>query len=159
MAGLTRAGQGNSPSSAPNSPRQRGHGRGRMDRDTPGHPNSHNGQTGLGQTISTHNASVGHGTGTTTNGGQRQNAQASKDSQGGTSNRKDPSSLQCFRCLGWGHMAQECPTPAKTLKQSGGTEGMQPNPLLAPTATVGLLHSLPDPEPKPTILKEAQKKG
>ena len=43
MAALTRAGQGNSPSSVPNSPRHRGCGRGRMDRNTPSHPNSHNG--------------------------------------------------------------------------------------------------------------------
>ena len=43
MAALTRAGQGNSPGSAPNSPRHRGHGRGWMDRNTPSHPNSHNG--------------------------------------------------------------------------------------------------------------------
>ena len=38
MGALTRAGQGN-----------RGSGRGRMDRTTSSHPNSHNGQTGLGQ--------------------------------------------------------------------------------------------------------------
>ena len=43
MAALTRAGQDNSPTSAPNSPRQRGHGRGWMDRNTPGCPSSHNG--------------------------------------------------------------------------------------------------------------------
>ena len=52
MAALTRAGQANSPTSAPNSPRQRGHGRGQMDRSTPGCPSSHNGQTCLGQTTS-----------------------------------------------------------------------------------------------------------
>ena len=43
MTALTRAGQGNSPSSAPNNPRHRGHGRGWMDRNTSSHPNSHNG--------------------------------------------------------------------------------------------------------------------
>ena len=43
MASLMRAGQGNSPASMPNSPRQRGHGREQMDRSTPGHPSSHNG--------------------------------------------------------------------------------------------------------------------
>ena len=43
MAALTRAGQGNSPGSAPNSPRHRGHGRGRMDRTTSSCPSSHNG--------------------------------------------------------------------------------------------------------------------
>ena len=40
MAALTRAGQGNSPSSAPNSPRQRGCRREQTDRKTPGHANS-----------------------------------------------------------------------------------------------------------------------
>ena len=50
LAILTRAGQGNSPASPPNSPRQRACGRGQMDRSTPGHPISHNGQTGLAQT-------------------------------------------------------------------------------------------------------------
>ena len=43
MAALTRAGQGNSPASTPNSPRQSGHGRGQRDRSTPGCPSSHNG--------------------------------------------------------------------------------------------------------------------
>ena len=68
MAALTRAGQGNSPASVPNSPRQRGHRRGQMDRNTPGHPSSHNGWTGLGQTTSAHSVSAGHGTGTTGQG-------------------------------------------------------------------------------------------
>ena len=49
MAVLTRARQGNSPGTTPNSPRHRGHGRGWMDRNTPICPNSHNGWTGLGQ--------------------------------------------------------------------------------------------------------------
>ena len=52
MAALTKAEQGSCPASAPYSPRHRGCGRGRMDRNTPVHPNSHNGQTGLGQTTS-----------------------------------------------------------------------------------------------------------
>ena len=128
MAALTRAGQGNSPDSAPNSPRHRGHGRGRTDRNTSSHPNSHNGQTGLGQTAWAHSISAGHGTGTT---GQSQGStQGSKDSQGSVSNKRDPSSLQCFRCQGWGHMAWECATPVKSLSQRG-TEGMWPNPLPA----------------------------
>ena len=64
MAALTRAGQGNSPGSAPNSPRHRGHGRGWMDRNTPSCPNSHNGQIGPGQTTSACSVSAGHSTGT-----------------------------------------------------------------------------------------------
>ena len=58
MAALTRAEQGSHPASAPNSPRHRGHGRGLMDRNTPVHPSSHNGQTGLGQTTSIHSSSI-----------------------------------------------------------------------------------------------------
>ena len=50
MAALTRAEQSTCSASAPSNPRHRGHGRGRTDRQTPVHPNSHNGQTGLGQT-------------------------------------------------------------------------------------------------------------
>ena len=53
MAALTRAEQGNHPESAHNSTRHRGHGRGQMDRNTPTHPGSNTGQTGLGQTTST----------------------------------------------------------------------------------------------------------
>ena len=45
---------------------------------------------------------------------------------------KEPSSLQCFRYQGWGHMAWECATPAKTLNQSGGNQGNVPQP---PTGT------------------------
>ena len=50
MAALTRAEQSTHSASAPSSPRHRGRGRGWMDRNTSVHPNSHNGQTGLGQT-------------------------------------------------------------------------------------------------------------
>ena len=49
MATLNRVEQGVHPASAPNSPRHRGHWRGRMDRNTPVHPSSHIGWTGLGQ--------------------------------------------------------------------------------------------------------------
>ena len=58
MAALTRAEQGGHPASAPSSPRHRGCGRGQTDRNTSVCPNSHNGQTGLGQTASTHSSSV-----------------------------------------------------------------------------------------------------
>ena len=126
MAALTRAGQGNSPSSTPNSPRHRGHGRGRTDRNTSSHPNSHNGQASLGLAASAHSISAGCRTGTT---GQSQgNGQGLRDGQGSISNKKELSSLQCFRCQGWDLMVQECTTPAKSLNQTGRTEGMQPNP-------------------------------
>ena len=111
MAALTRAKQGNCPASAPISPRQRGHGRGWMDRSTPNCPSSHNGQTGLGQTASAHSVSVSHGTATTTSRAQGQNTQGSKEV---TINRKYSSSPTVLQLLGWGHMAWECATPAKT---------------------------------------------
>ena len=130
MAALTRARQGNSTSSAQNNPRHRGHGKGRTGRNTSSCSNSHSGQTGLGQATSAHSISAGHQTGTT---GQSQgNAQGSKDSQGSVSNKKDPSPLQCFRCQGWGHMAQECVTPAKLLYQ---TEGNWGNAAQSPTSS------------------------
>ena len=88
MAALTRAGQDNSPGSTPNSPRCRGHGRGRADRTTSGHPNSHNGQIGLGQAASVHSISTNRGTSTI---GQGQgNAQEPKNGQGNAPNKKDP---------------------------------------------------------------------
>ena len=111
-----------------------------MDRNTPGHPSSHNCQTGLGQTASGHSTSTGHMAGTTISRDQGQNSQGTKDRQEGTANRRDPSSLQYFRCQGWGHMVWEYPTPAKALNQSGGTEGMQPNP---PPVTVATANSRP----------------
>ena len=49
MAALTRAEQSTCSVSAPSSPWHRGRGRGRMDRQTPVRPNSHNGRTSLGQ--------------------------------------------------------------------------------------------------------------
>ena len=130
MAALTRAGKGNSPSSASNSPIHRCHGRGQMGRNTPGHPNCHDGWTGLGQTASAHSISAAHGTGTTSQ--SQGNAQRSKDNQGST--WKDNSSLQCFRCQGWGYMAQECATPAKTLNQSGEPRECGPTPTTTTTA-------------------------
>ena len=57
MAALTRAEQSSHSASAPSSPRHRGRRRGQTDRNTPVCPNSHNGQTGLGQT-STRSSSV-----------------------------------------------------------------------------------------------------
>ena len=79
MATLTRAGQGNSPASVPNSPRQRGHGRGQMNENTPGCPSSHYGQTCLRQTTLVCNTSAGHSTGTTTSRDHGQNSQGAKD--------------------------------------------------------------------------------
>ena len=67
MAALTRTGQGSSPTSAPNSPRERerGHGRRWSGRDTPGCPSPYNGWTSLGQTILDCNIPTSCETGTT----------------------------------------------------------------------------------------------
>ena len=54
--------------------------------------------------------------------------QAQKGTQGGAQSTRDSNTLQCFRCQGWGHMARECATPAKTLNKEGGPRGMQSNP-------------------------------
>ena len=122
MAILTRERQGGSPASAPNSLRERGHGRGQTDRGSPGHPCSNNGQTSLGQTTLDHRTPTGCGAGATISRNQGQNNQGTNARH--EASGKDPNSLQCFRCQGWGHMAWECPTPATALNQSGGTEGM-----------------------------------
>ena len=64
MAALTRVEQGSCPASAPNIPRHRGHGRGPVDRNTPICPSSHNGWTGLGQTVTVHSSSAANREGT-----------------------------------------------------------------------------------------------
>ena len=126
MAALTKAGQSNSPGITSDSPRQRGCGRGRDRQNYFSHPNSHNCQTGLGQTASAHSVSAGHGTGTT--GPSQGSAQGPKDGQSSVSNKKDPRSLQCFWCQGWGHIAWEYATPAKSLNQARGNQGNAAKP-------------------------------
>ena len=118
MATLNRAEQGTHPASAPNSPRHRGCGRGQMDRNTPVCPSSHNGQTGLGQNTFAHSSSVADRVTTASQG--RGSTQASTGAQGNAQNTKDSSTLQCFRCQGWGHMARECATPSKQLNRDRG---------------------------------------
>ena len=115
MAALTRAEQSSCSASAPSSPRHRGHGRGWTDRNTSVCPNSHNGQTGLGQT-STCSSSIVNKTSAKSPCRGNQNMQTSV--QGGTQ-----SAWQCYRCQGWGHMARECTTPAMQLNREGGTQG------------------------------------
>ena len=70
MATLNRAEQDTHPGSAPNSPRHRGHGRGRMDRNTSVHPSSHNGWTGLGQNTFAHSSSIAGRVTTASQGGE-----------------------------------------------------------------------------------------
>ena len=98
MATLTKAGYGNNPASAPSGPRERGSGRRWADRSTSGCPSSHNGQTSLEQTAPDHSTPTGHGTGATISRNQGQNSQGPNARHEGTTNRRDPNSLQCFRC-------------------------------------------------------------
>ena len=118
MAALTKTEQSTRSASAPSSPRHRGHGRGWTDRHTPVCPNSHNGQTGLGQT-STHSSSIVNKSSAKSPHKGNQNTQTSV--QSGTQGVQGSSSLQCYRCQGWGHMARECTTPAMQLNRDGGT--------------------------------------
>ena len=127
MAALTRAEQSTCSASAPSSPRHRGCGRGRTDRQTPVYPNSHNGQTNLGQP-STHSSSVVKSSAESPCKGN-QNVQTNV--QGNTQGARGSSFLQCYRCQGWGHMARECATPAAPLNREGGTQGnaVKPPPI------------------------------
>ena len=138
MAALTRAEQGSCPASAPNSPRYKGHRRGQTDRNTPTHPSSHNGWTGLGQTTSACSSSTASWVDTVPQG--RGSTQTPNGTQNGAQNTRDPNSLQCFRCQGSGHMARECATLAKMLNKNGGPKGMWSNP---PPAAVNKLTTFP----------------
>ena len=138
MAALTRAEQGSHPVSAPNSPRHRGHGRGWTDRNTPVHPSSHNGWTGLGQTTSICSSLITNREGIESP--CKGNMREQNGVQGGAQSNRDSNSLQCFRCQGWGHMARECATPAKVLNRDGGTWG---NVVKPPPTTNSKLKTFP----------------
>ena len=159
MAALTRAGQGNSPGNAPNSPRHSGNGKGRGGQTEllPVFPILIMAKMVWGQTASACSVSAGHRKATT---GQSQgNAQGPKDGQGNTSNKKDLSSLQCFQCQGWGHIAWECASPVKSLSQTGGNQGNAAQPPHQQQPIVDIQHSFSDPKPKLTLLKAVWKKG
>ena len=119
MAALTRAEQSTCSASAPSSPRHRGHGRGRTDRQTPVCPNSHNGRTGLGQTSACSSSVVKSSAKSPCKGNQNMQTNVQSSTQGA----RGSSSLQCYRCQGWGHMARECVTPVAPLNREGGTWG------------------------------------
>ena len=119
IAALTRAEQSTHSASAPRSPKHRGCGRGRTDRQTPVHPNSHNGWTGPGQT-STHSSSIIKSNAKSTSKGN-QNMQTNVQSS--TQGARGSSSLQYYRHQGWGHVAREYATPAAPLNREGGTQG------------------------------------
>ena len=99
MATLTRAEQGNCPTSTPNSPRHRGHGSGHVDRNTPTCPSSHNGQSGLGQTTSTHSSSAACQVSTASQG--RGSTQAPNDTQS-NANSTRPQLASVFSMPGLG---------------------------------------------------------
>ena len=138
MAALTRAEQDSCPASAPNSPRHRGHGRGQTDRNTPVHPSSHNGQTGLGQPTSIHSSLITNRE--CVESSHKGNMRVQNGVQGGAQNNRDSNSLQCFRCQGWGHMARECATLAKVLNRDRGTQG---NAVKPPPTTNSKLKTFP----------------
>ena len=138
MTALNRAEQGTYPVTTPNSPRHRGHGRGQKDRNTPACPSSHNGWTGLGQSTSAHSSSTASRVATASQ--SRGSTQALTGALGNAQNMKDPNTLQCFRCQGWGHMARECTTLAKPLNKDGGNWGNVVNP---PPTTVNKLATFP----------------
>ena len=129
MAALTRAEQSTCSASAPRSPRHRGCGRGWTDRHTPVCPSSHNGWTGLGQTSTCSSSVVNKSSAESPHKGN-QNMQTSI--QSGMQGAQGSSSLQCYRCQGWGHMARECTTPAMQLNREGGTQGnvVKPPPIM-----------------------------
>ena len=124
MAALTRAEQSTHSASAPSSPRHRGHGRGWTDRHTPVCPNSHNGWTGLGQTSTRSSSVIKSSVESPCKGNQNMQTSIQSGKQGA----QGSSSLQCYRCQGWGHMARECTTPVMQLNREGGPGGMQSNP-------------------------------
>ena len=119
MAALTRAEQSTHSVSAPSSPRHRGCGRGRTDRQTSVCPNSHNGWTSLGQMSACSSSVVKSSAESPCKGNQ--NVQTG--GQGNPQGARGSSSLQCYRCQGWGHMARECATPVTPLNREGGTWG------------------------------------
>ena len=119
MAAFTRAEQSTRSASTPSSPRHRGRGRGRTDRQTPVLPNSHNGWTGLGQTSACRSSIVKSSAKSPCKGNQNSQTNVQSNTQGA----RGSSSLQCYRCEGWGHMARECATPTALLNREGGTQG------------------------------------
>ena len=117
MATLNKAKQSTCPASTPNSAKHRGHGRGQTDRNTPACPNFHNGWTGLGQNTPVLSSSAASRVATASQ--SRGSTQAPTGAKGNAQNVKDSSTLQCFRCQGWGHMDRECATLAKPLNKEG----------------------------------------
>ena len=85
-----------------------------------------------------------------------QNVQTNE--QDSTQGARRSSSLQCYRCQGWGHMARECATPVAPLNREGGLWNALGECSQTPlqSCAIKTKHSLHNPEPQPTQ-KEAGK--
>ena len=156
MATLNRAEQGTHPASAPNSPRHRGHGRGRMDRNTPIHPSSHNGWTGLGQNTFAHSSSItGRVNHCFTRKGKYPNINRCT---GQCPKYKRLQHSAMFQVPGLGSYGKGVCNSSKAIKQVQG-EPRECGQTRCSTHPVNLQHSLPDLDPKPTHMKAAERKG
>ena len=124
--------------------------------NTPVHPSSHNGQTGLGQTTSIYSSSI------TNRGGiespHKGNQHAQNGVQGGAQSNQGSNSLAMLQVSGLGPHGQGVCNSGCTIKQGrGDPRECSQTPIQQPT--VSSKHSLSDPEPKPTQDKAVNKKG
>ena len=156
MAALTRAEQGSHPASAPSSPRHRGHGRGQTDRNTPVHPSSHNGRTGLGQTTSACSSSVTNRAGVKSL--HKGNQHVQKQCTGWYTRYSRLQLPAMFQVPGLGPHGQGVCNSGSTIKQGrGDPRECSQTPLQQ--STISSKHSLCDPEPKLTQDKAVNQRG
>ena len=155
MATLTRVEQSSCSASAPSSPRHRGYGRGWTDRNTSVHPNSHNGQTGLGQT-SAHSSSIINRTiAKAPCKGNQKYADQCTGWYTGCLKLQFPAMLQVS---GLGPHGQRVHNSCNTVKQGRGDPrecGQTP----LQSSTINSKHSLFDPKPKLTQDKAVKQRG
>ena len=127
MAALTRAEQSTCSASAPSSPRHRGHGRGWTDRHTPACTKT---PTMVGLAWAKPLPAAPLLSKVVPNPHARGIKMCRPVHQVAHRVTRGSSSLQCYRCQGWGHMARECATPAMQLNREGGTQGNAVKPPL-----------------------------
>ena len=159
MAVLTKSGQGSNHASAPSSPRDRDCGRGCADRGTAGCPSSHNCQTSLGQTVPDCSTPSGHGTGVTISRNQGQMSHRTNARHGSTTNRRDPNSLQQFRCQGWTILQGNVSLQPQLKTSLRGTKGMWPYSLPVATTTSNSRPPSFPPRPKTNTHQSSLKDG